>query len=59
MFDIRNGENTKSASYLWCKNIEVPSPVGTADELAFVLGRNSRIFGNPDHGGAQSISVQV
>lgn len=41
MLDMRNGENSLSSSYLWCKDIEVSSPVGAADELAFVLGRNS------------------
>lgn len=41
MFAMRNSENSTSATYLWCKDIEVASPVGAADELAFVFGRNS------------------
>lgn len=56
VFAMRSG---KSASYLWSEHIEVPSPIGTADELAFVLGRDARIFGDPNHRGTQSVGVQV
>ena len=44
-------------THLRRKDIEVPSPVSTADELAFVLGRDAGIFGNPHHRGTQSVGV--
>lgn len=44
---------------LWGENVEVSRPVGSAGELAFVLGRDAGVFGNPNHGGAQSTGVQV
>lgn len=49
----------KIHTYLWGKNIEITRPIGTTDELAFVLGGDARIFRNPDHRRAQSVSVQV
>lgn len=50
---------SKSATYLWSKDVEVSSAIGSADELAFVLGRDSGVFGNPNHRGTQPVGVQV
>ena len=59
-FGMRNGlVKNNNYTHLRSKDIEVPSPVSTADELAFVLGRDAGIFGNPHHRGTQSVGVQV
>ena len=52
-------ENGNLDTYLRSKDIEVASPIGAADELAFVLGRDAWIFGNPNHRGTQPVGVQV
>lgn len=44
-------------TYLWSEDIEVSSPVGAADELAFVFGRDARVLGNPHNRGTQSVGV--
>lgn len=49
----------KSATYFRCKDVEIPRPVGPADQLALVLRGDAGVFGNPDHRGAQSVGVQV
>lgn len=50
---------SKLPPYLWSQDIEVSSPVGTTDELASVLGRDARVFGNPNNRGSKSVGVQV
>lgn len=45
--------------YLWRKDIEVSGAIGSADELASVLNRDSRIFRDPDYRRTQSVSVQT
>ncbi len=45
--------------YLLRKDIKVSGAVGSADELASVFNRDSRVFRDPDHRWTQSISVQT
>lgn len=55
----RLSEHSELATNLWSEHVEVPGAIGTADELAFVLGRDAGIFGDPNHRGTQPVGVQV
>lgn len=45
--------------HLGSKDVEVSRAVGPADELALVLGGDTRVFGHPDHGGRQTVGVEA
>lgn len=47
------------STYLRSEYIKVSGPIGSTDELAFVLGRDARILRNPNNGGTQPVGVQV
>lgn len=46
-------------AHLGCQHIEVASAIGSANELALVLGRNTRVLGYPGHGKCQPIGAVV
>lgn len=44
---------------LGCKNVEVSSAVGPANELALVLGGDPGVLGDPDHRGGKPVGVEA
>ena len=48
-----------STADLGRQDVEVPRPVGLADELAHVLGRHPRVLGHPHRGRRAAVAVEV
>lgn len=46
-------------AYLGGKDIEVACAVGSADEFTLILGRHTRILGNPHYRWSQAVGVEA
>lgn len=58
MKTLAHSESLQSA-HLGCKHVEVACAIRSADEFTFVLWWHSRVFGDPDHRGGKSVSVEA
>ena len=47
------------AADLGCEDVEVASPIGSADQLALVLWGDPGVLRHPHHGGCEAVGVEA